>query len=175
MAESLRDAIIGGLLGAATGDALGATVEFRCIDSCIAYNEMAAALLEGVHPSEAIARAQALDLHSGVQGALEIPAYRSVTSLSTKGYVIDSLRCATWAIQQPESFEDVLVALANRGGDADTAAAIAGGLLGIIHGEAAIPSRWKDRLEYAPRIVEAAAHVEPSRICGERGGLRVPE
>ena len=135
----------------------------RCIDSCIAYNEMAAALLEGARPSEAIARAQALDLHPDVQGALEIPENRSVTSLSTKGYVIDSLLCATWAIQQPGSLEDVLVALVNRGGDADTSGAIAGGLLGIIHGEAGIPVRWKDRLEYAPRIVEASAHVERIR------------
>ena len=131
----------------------------RCIDSCIAYNEMAGALLEEAHPREAIARAQALDLHPDVQGAMEVPAHRSVTNLSTEGYVTDSLRCATWAIQQPGSLEDVLVALVNRGCDADTTGAIAGGLLGIIHGEAGIPVRWKDRLEYAPRIVEASAHV----------------
>ena len=111
----------------------------RCIDSCIAHNEMAAVLLEGAHPSEAIARAQVLDLHPDVQGALEVAANRSVTSLSTEGYVIDSLRCSTWSIQQPESLEDVLVALVHRGGDADTTCAIAGGLLGIIHGEASIP------------------------------------
>jgi len=135
----------------------------RCIDSCIAYNEMAAALLEGAHPGQAIVRARTLDLHPDVQGALGIPANRSVINLSTKGYVIDSLRCATWDIQQPGSLENVLVALVNRGGDADTTAAITGGLLGIIHGEAGIPQRWKNRLEYAPHIIEASAHVEKIR------------
>ena len=91
-----------------------------------------------------------------VRAALDVAADTPATSLSTTGYVIDSLRCAAWAIQPPDALEDVLVALANRGCDADTTGAIAGGLLGITHGEAGIPPRWKDRLEYAPQLREAA-------------------
>ena len=132
----------------------------RCVDSCVAYNEIAAALIGGVAPAEAIAKAQALDLHPDVRAALDAAAGRPVASLSTKGYVIDSLRCATWAIQQSGSFENVLVALVNRGCDADTTGAMAGGLLGVIHGEAGIPPRWRDRLEYTPRLVEAAARIQ---------------
>ena len=135
----------------------------RCVDSCVAYNEIAAALINGVAPAEAIAQAQALDLHPDVQAALEVPAGRAVTGLSTTGYVIDSLRCAVWAIQQPDTLESVLVALVNRGNDADTTAAIAGGLLGIIHGEEGIPQRWTQQLEYAPELVEAAARIETIR------------
>ena len=65
--------------------------------------------------------------------------------LRTGGYVIDSLACSVWAIQQDGSFEDVLVALVNRGKDADTTGAIAGGLLGVLHGVEAIPSRCAPR------------------------------
>ena len=142
----------------------------RCVDSCVAYNEIAAALINGVAPAEAIAKAQALDLHPDVRAALDAAAGRPVASLSTKGYVIDGLRCATWAIQQSGSFENVLVALVNRGCDADTTGAIAGGLLGIIHGEASIPQRWKDRLEHAPQVVEAATQIESIRLARDNVG-----
>ena len=136
----------------------------RCVDSCVAYNEIAAALINGVAPAEAIAQARALDLHPDVQAALEVPAGLVVTGLSTTGYVIDSLRCAVWAIQQPDTLESVLVALVNRGNDADTTAATAGGLLGIIHGAEGIPQRWEQQLEYAPELVEAAAQIETIRV-----------
>ena len=135
----------------------------RCVDSCVAYNEIAAALIGGAGPVEAITQAQALDLHPDVRAALDAAADRPVTSLSTKGYVVDSLRCAAWAIRQPDSLENVLVALVNRGCDADTTGAIAGGLLGIIHGEAGIPPRWRDRLAYAPRLEEASTQIETIR------------
>ena len=104
-------------------------------------------------------------LHPDVRAALDVSArHRRAADLSTTGYVIDSLRCAVWAIQQPDTLESVLVALANRGNDADTTAAIAGGLLGIIHGEAGIPQRWTQQLEYAPELVEAAAQIETIRV-----------
>ncbi len=73
--------------------------------------------------------------------------------------MIDSLACAVWAIQQPESLESVLVDLVNRGDDADTTCAIAGGLLGVIHGADAIPSRWLDKLEYADKMIAAATEL----------------
>ena len=137
----------------------------RCVHSCVAYNEIAAALIAGAPASEAISQAQALDLHTDVRSALDVSANTPETDLSTTGYVIDSLRCAAWAIQQPDTLESVLVALVNRGNDADTTAAIAGGLLGLIHGEAGIPQRWTQQLEYAPELVAAAAPIETIRVC----------
>ena len=53
--------------------------------------------------------------------------------------------------------------LVNRGEDADTTGAVAGGLVGIIHGEAGIPTRWKDRLEYTPRLAGAAIRITAMR------------
>ena len=138
----------------------------RCIDSCVAYNEIAAALIDGAAPAEAVAAAAALDLDPAVGAALKTPADRPVTELSTGGYVIDSLACAVWAVQQPGTLESVLVDLVNRGDDADTVGAIAGGLLGIVWGPAGIPTRWRDRLEYADRFMGAAAEI--ARIRGAR-------
>ena len=135
----------------------------RCIDSCVAYNEVAATLLEGAEPAEAIAVAGSLELHPAVQAALAVAPSTRVDELQTSGFVIDSLRCAVWAIQQPDSFENVLVALVNRGDDSDTTGAIAGGLLGVMHGAGAIPLRWLDRLEYGHAMIRASTRVVERR------------
>ena len=124
----------------------------RCVDSCIAYGEIVNSLLEGASVADALAAARSLDLDPVVRGALDVDQDLDVKSLRTGGYVIDSLACSVWAIQQDGSFEDVLVDLVNRGNDADTTGAIAGGLLGVLRGVDAIPSRWRRKLEYHDRL-----------------------
>lgn len=161
---SLMRALPAGLVRADPGRRRRETAEIsavthahpKCVDSCIAYNEIAAALLEGADPKQALDAGRALDLHPKVRQTLYICAERPVDSLLTNGYVIHSLGCAVWAIQQPPDFEEILVALVNRGGDADTLGAIAGGLLGIIVGADGIPDRWREPLQYGPRFTEAA-------------------
>ena len=44
-------------------------------------------------------------------------------------------------------FEDCLVDVVNRGGDADTTGAIAGMLAGALYGQQAIPKRWLQALD----------------------------
>lgn len=125
----------------------------RCVDSCVAYGEIVDSLLEGASVTDALAAARSLDLDEEVMGALDIDPALDVKSLRTGGYVIDSLACSVWAIQQDASFEDVLVALVNRGKDADTTGAIAGGLLGVLRGVDGIPSRWRGKLEYHDQLM----------------------
>ncbi len=131
----------------------------RCADSCVAYGEIVNALLEGAGASEALASARALNLDPKVRGALNIDPQLPVDRLRTSGYVIDSLGCAVWAIQQDATFEEVIVALVNRGDDTDTTGAIAGGLVGVLQGVEAIPSRWRRKLEYHDRLVAAVPHL----------------
>ncbi len=138
----------------------------RCTDSCVAYGEMVDALLEGADVPEALAAARALDLDPHVRGALQIDPQLPVESLSTSGYVIHSLGCAVWAIQQDATFEDVIVALVNRGDDSDTTGAIAGGLLGVAQGVGAIPARWRRLLEYRDRLEEAVPSLVALRGKG---------
>ena len=45
------------------------------------------------------------------------------------------------------SFEECLVDVVNRGGDADTTGALAGQLAGRAHGLQGIPARWLRRLD----------------------------
>jgi len=141
----------------------------RCTDSCVAYGEIVNALMEGAEVPTALAAALALDLDPHVREALRIDPRLTVDRLRTSGYVIDSLGCAVWAIQQDASFEEVIVALVNRGDDADTTGAIAGGLMGVLHGVAAIPARWQRALEYRVRLLDAIPHLAKLRQAG-RGG-----
>lgn len=127
----------------------------QCTDSCVAYGEIVNALLEGTDVPAALATARALDLHPKVRGALDIDPALPVERLRTSGYVIDSLGCAIWAIQQDTTFEEVIVALVNRGRDTDTTGAIAGGLVGVLQGVEAIPSRWRRKLDYHDRLMAA--------------------
>ena len=131
----------------------------RCTDSCVAYGEIVNALLEGAAVPEAVAAAKALDLGPTVREALDVDPTRPVDDLPTSGYVIDSLRCAVWAIWQDGTFEEVIVALVNRGKDSDTTGAIAGGLMGVATGVEAIPGRWREKLEYRDRLMAAVPEL----------------
>lgn len=62
------------------------------------------------------------------------------------GHVSDTLKCALYALGKCNSFEDTLVHVVNRGGDADTIGAIAGSLAGVKYGYSAIPERWVNAL-----------------------------
>lgn len=82
--------------------------------------------------------------------------------LNPTGFVVDSMKCAVnAAFLKVESFEEAIVSAANMGGDADTIAAITGGLAGAYFGYDAIPERWIRELdpeirERLDRLAEAA-------------------
>lgn len=60
------------------------------------------------------------------------------------GWVLLALALSVQALASGETPEDALVAVIGFGGDTDTNAAIAGALLGAVHGASAWPSRWVD-------------------------------
>jgi ADP-ribosyl-[dinitrogen reductase] hydrolase len=57
------------------------------------------------------------------------------------GYVVDSLASARAACEG-RSYEEIVQAAVAFGNDTDTTACIAGGIAGIRHGKAGIPSGW---------------------------------
>ena len=61
----------------------------------------------------------------------------------TQGFVLIALRNAFHQLLHVPSFEEGLVATVARGGDTDTNGAIAGALLGAVHGRDAVPRRWQ--------------------------------
>jgi ADP-ribosyl-[dinitrogen reductase] hydrolase len=63
-----------------------------------------------------------------------------------QGWVLIAFQNALWQLLHAPSLEEGVVDSVMRGGDTDTNAAIAGALLGAVHGLEAIPAQWRDKL-----------------------------
>lgn len=81
----------------------------------------------------------------------------------TSGYIVDTLQTVFDGFFNTGSFEDCLVRVVNRGGDADTTGALAGQLAGALYGVQGIPTRWLKALD--PSIA-AAIYSQTSRLLG---------
>ncbi len=85
-------------------------------------------------------------------------SFRGVKQVGNpSGYVAETMQAVFQALFDTDSFEDCLVDVVNRGGDADTTGAIAGMLAGAHYGLEALPERWLGKLE--PLV---------ARTCGEQ-------
>ncbi len=92
---------------------------------------------------------------------------------NTSGYIVDTVQTVFDAFFQTADFESCVVVAVNRGGDADTAGALAGQLAGACYGADAIPHRWLRKLDrhvqqeirmQAPALLALApeTHAAPS-------------
>lgn len=81
-----------------------------------------------------------------------------VEAIKSGGYVVDTLEAAVWCLMNTSSYQDCVLKAVNLGGDTDTIAAVAGGLAGILYGEAALPEEWTAQLADSSRI---------DRLCKE--------
>lgn len=63
------------------------------------------------------------------------------------GFIVDTMKAVLQAFFATECFEDCLIDVVNRGGDADTTGAIAGMLAGARYGTSGIPQRWLRALD----------------------------
>ena len=63
------------------------------------------------------------------------------------GYIVETMQAVLQAFFTTECFEDCLIDVVNRGGDADTTGAIAGMIAGSYYGFDAIPKRWLSVLD----------------------------
>jgi ADP-ribosyl-[dinitrogen reductase] hydrolase len=63
-----------------------------------------------------------------------------------QGWVLTAFQNALWQLLHATTLEEGVVDTVMRGGDTDTNAAIAGALLGAVHGRDAIPDQWRERL-----------------------------
>jgi ADP-ribosylglycohydrolase len=144
----------------------------RCTASCAVYNEMVAVLVEGGTILDAMSSGSATARSQGVDSVVEAVLYGSKLSLPGAvatgqtflandggGYVLDSLSLAVAALLDPRSLEDVLVDVVRVGRDTDSNAAIAGGLLGARDGGAAIPLRWRSKLQFADEFETMAREL----------------
>jgi len=127
-----------------------------CLDACAAFCAAIAAAVGGAGRDAMFEAALA---HS------KGPAHEAVKRaqkgnppndfFTHPGWVLVALQNAFWCLQTLD-FEEALVRTVARGGDTDTNAAIAGALLGSLHGREKIPARW----------IHAVLACRPLAECG---------
>lgn len=79
----------------------------------------------------------------------------------SSGYIVHTVQTVFDGFFNTGSFEDCLVRVVNRGGDADTTGALAGQLAGALYGVQGIPARWLKKLDPA---VTAAIYLQTQKL-----------
>ncbi|NGZ76752.1 ADP-ribosylglycohydrolase family protein [Saccharibacillus alkalitolerans] len=127
----------------------------RSILACRIYTEIALGLLDGQSAEEAYRSAIAAigERHAEHE---ELAAFERVLGgrmaelprdeIRSSGYVVDTLEAALWCLLTTGSYREAALTAVNLGEDTDTTAAVAGGLAGILYGEAGIPAEWLSQL-----------------------------
>ncbi|HEY3121093.1 MAG TPA: inositol monophosphatase family protein [Vicinamibacteria bacterium] len=119
-----------------------------CGDAVSAYVvALAAAIGRGLSPQEVYAEALACAGSRG-SGAVAEALRRARDEpprcdRDHQGWVLIALQNAFFEVLHAPSLEEGVVATVRRGGDTDTNAAIAGALLGAVHGRDAVPRQWR--------------------------------
>ncbi len=127
------------------------------------------ALATGAPLGEAIAIAKArlireeqhqetlLAINRALEAAAAGPASAEAVETLGGGWVADeALSIGLYCALIARTFEEGVRLAVNHSGDADSTGSIAGNLLGLIHGEAALPRTWLDRLELRDLIARVA-------------------
>lgn len=77
------------------------------------------------------------------------------------GYVVETLETVLWCLLNTNSYKECVLKCVNMGYDADSTAAIAGGLAGIYYGYDSIPAEWVEALvnrECIDSCIEGLSH-----------------
>jgi ADP-ribosyl-[dinitrogen reductase] hydrolase len=72
------------------------------------------------------------------------------------GFTLKAMQAGLWCLEHSADFEESLVTVIQAGGDTDTNGAVAGAILGALHGVESIPERWKARIAGADRLISLA-------------------
>ncbi len=76
--------------------------------------------------------------------------------IKSRGYVVDTLEAALWAVVTTDNFRDALLRAVNLGGDADTIGAVTGQIAGALYGESGIPQDWLKKLAWREQLADTA-------------------
>lgn len=105
--------------------------------------------------------------------AQNVPTADAIRSLGEGWIAEEALAIAVYCTLVAQDLESGIILAVNHDGDSDSTGAIAGHLLGAIHGAASIPPRWLDSLELRETIAAVAddlATVTEWRLDDESEG-----
>jgi ADP-ribosylglycohydrolase/fructose-1,6-bisphosphatase/inositol monophosphatase family enzyme len=110
--------------------------------------------------------ADAAGIHSNVRESLTAAESSPPEDyVRQMGWVRIALQNAFYQLLHAPSFEAGVVDTVMRGGDTDTTGAICGALLGAVHGIAAVPQQWRDRVLTCRPIRDQRSVHQPRPRC----------
>lgn len=124
--------------------------------ACIIFIEVLKGLLEGKDINALLAKRDYPSPFDRLNKLDRLPK----GSISSSGYVVDSLEASIWCLVQTKSFEEAVLLAVNHGDDTDTIAAITGALAGAVYGFDAIPSKWLEDLQNSELIDDILSGYE---------------
>jgi ADP-ribosylglycohydrolase/fructose-1,6-bisphosphatase/inositol monophosphatase family enzyme len=80
---------------------------------------------------------------------------------ASPGFVLIALQNAFYELLHASSLEEGVVATVRKGGDTDTNAAVAGALLGAVHGRRAVPLQWRQMILSCRALAPNAPRPRP--------------
>lgn len=151
----------------------------RSAVACYLYLAVARHLLAGASPHaayEAVRQAAGAFLPTaGAPYTAELAPFEAFLNgtlptlterhVHSSGYVVHTLEAALWCLLTETTYAATVLKAVNLGDDTDTTGAVAGGLAGLVYGEAAIPAEWLGAL--ARRLdIEALTERLTERLAG---------
>ena len=100
----------------------------------------------------------------------ETPEVDAIHSLGGGWVGDEALAIALYScLKHPESVTEALITAVNHSGDSDSTGAIAGNILGALHGLSALPRDWIDQIELADVILRQAEQMTDTVMDHEEG------
>jgi len=120
--------------------------------------QMYEAVMQEVAPRSADLR-RCFELLPGLLGAPPEVAL-SRDGLGEGWVAEEAVASALWCLwREPDDYRRAVLLAANTTGDSDSIACITGGIAGALHGAAAIPAVWRERVEHVATLRDLAARL----------------
>jgi ADP-ribosyl-[dinitrogen reductase] hydrolase len=129
----------------------------RCLVPCLAKDLSLAREQSKLTHTNDVCDEAIVKYYRAVNNMMDDRAIPPCVHMEPTGHVINTLNNALYWVNNTRDFREAIFGAVNDGGDADTIAALAGGLAGALYGYSAIPSQWLEVLEKT--VSDELSHV----------------
>jgi ADP-ribosyl-[dinitrogen reductase] hydrolase len=129
-------------------------------DKQTAYNNTAATVYDIIVSKQIVQRE--IDLFAPL--LKEDITKQNIDSIPSFGYVMNTLKASMYCFLTTENYQDATLMAVNLGNDADTTAAVTGGLAGLYYGVEIIPEKWRSDVKRSNDIKDLC-----DRLSGAMG------
>lgn len=130
--------------------------ESRAAWGSVAVNQAIVHLLNGGSIANVSAAAVGGIPDERVSEAVLAAAALPRNEVAAGGFVLETVGASFWALTNFSTAEEIIVQAVSLGEDADSTGAVVGALAGAAFGAAALPTRWREKVQYRDELIEQA-------------------